>query len=344
MKSKYFKQFCRDRNLRKSTVDGYRVSLILYSNYHGMALDSLIFEALKEESSSSKLRDRKIRIRLISFRNYLLKKDMSQNTIKTYFSKVKTFYKHFEIDIPILPNVNYAKEYQLNYYDIPSKEDIRKVISIVPLDLKALILFISSSGTSKAEALSLTVKDFIDGCSEYYNYQNLDAILNELSYKDNVVPTIYLKRIKTEKYYYTFCSPEATSYIVKYLKSRESLSFSDKLFPFSKSNITTKFQRINDYMGWGTRGYFRFFRTHSLRKYHASNIGLPAEYVDALQGRQKNKVHDAYIKTNPKQLKEYYMNNMSNIMIFPKINNEEEINEEINITINIFLSDMHLTL
>ncbi len=66
----------------------------------------------------------------------------------------------------------------------------------------------------------------------------------------------------------------------------------------------------------GFVGRYRFFRSHALRKFHASNIGLSADIVDELQGRGKTKVHEAYIKTNPKRLKEIYMGAMHNVMIF----------------------------
>ncbi|WP_323736850.1 hypothetical protein PXD04_02470 [Methanosphaera sp. ISO3-F5] len=100
-----------------------------------------------------------------------------------------------------------------------------------------------------------------------------------------------------------------------------------------------QFQMINDEMGWGFKGNYRFFRTHSLRKFHASNIQLVAEYVDALQGRSKNSVHETYIKTNPKKLKEIYVKNMKNVMIYDDEPEMQEIKEDIHITINVFLSE-----
>ncbi|WP_304123497.1 hypothetical protein [Methanosphaera cuniculi] len=96
-------------------------------------------------------------------------------------------------------------------------------------------------------------------------------------------------------------------------------------------------------MKWGYKGKYRFFRTHTLRKYHASNIGLRTEYIDALQGRSKNQVHQTYIKTNPQKLKEIYKKALPNIIInhekTREIQIKEEPKEEINITINIFVSD-----
>ncbi|RAP45900.1 MAG: integrase, partial [Methanosphaera sp. rholeuAM74] len=73
-------------------------------------------------------------------------------------------------------------------------------------------------------------------------------------------------------------------------------------------------------------------------------IQLVAEYIDALQGRSKNRVHETYIKTNPDKLKEIYVKNMKNIMIYTKEPKTHEIKEDIHITINVFLSDKQINL
>ena len=242
-----------------------------------------------------------------------------------------------------MPIAKYRKEYETNYFDIPTKEHIAKALDVVSIDLKAIILFMSSSGTAKAETLSLTVEDFINATLEFHDGGSLKSILEILSQKDDIVPTFYLKRVKTEKYYYTFCSPEATSAIVKYLKTRKGLKLNDFLFEFTDSLLMARFQEINDKFGWGYKGKYRFFRTHSLRKFHASNIGLGAEYVDALQGRRKNEVHEAYIKTNPQRLKEIYSSAMKNVMIGGGNLGKVE-NQEFTIVINVFLSGKELNI
>ena len=153
----------------------------------------------------------------------------------------------------------------------------------------------------------------------------------------SVVPTFYLKRIKTDKYYYTFCTPEATSHIIKYLKSRHELKKSSKLFDYSSSAVTAKFREVNDSMGWGFRGRYRFFRPHALRKFHASNIDLSPDTVDELQGRGKREVHDAYIKTRPEALKRTYESKMANVTILKR---EESLKDDgFNIYINVFVGD-----
>lgn len=331
-----FQKFCRDRNIKQSTKKGYDSALTMYEYFQGDSIEKLFKEARNEENERIPLKDRKIKKRLIEFRSYLLNSNLSPNTTKTYFSKVKTFYLHFEFELPHLPQAKYEKIYETNYLDLPTKEHIHEALLISPIDLKAVILFMSSSGTAKAETLSLTVEHFINGTQDYHHGGSIEFILETLDKKNNVVPTFYLKRIKTDKYYYTFCSPEASSHIVKYLKTRENLKLEDKLFDFTSSLLLTRFQEINDKMDWGFKGKYRFFRSHTLRKFHASNIGLSAEYIDSLQGRSKNEVHETYIKTNPEKLKEIYKSSMKNVMIYER--SSEIKKQEFNIIINVFLS------
>jgi len=332
-----FEKFCKDRNIKSSTQKGYESALNCYETFHNDSIQNLFDEARYEENERIPLKDRKIKKRLTDFRSYLLNSQLSPNTSKTYFSKIKTFYLHFEFELPHLQQAKYNKNYETNYLDLPTRQHIHEALLISPIDVKAVILFMSSSGTAMAETLSLTVNHFVIASKEYHNGGSIDAILETLDKKNNVVPTFYLKRIKTNKYYYTFCSPEASSYIVKYLKTRKDLKLEDSLFDFSYSQLFSKFQEINDKMKWGFKGKYRFFRSHTLRKFHASNIGLSAEYIDALQGRSKNEIHETYIKTNPSKLKEIYMSVMKNVLIFENGDNLVK-KQEFNIIINVFLS------
>lgn len=335
--NKTFQKFCKDKNLKDSTIKGYASALKNYSEFHEKTLDELIKEALTEEKKNVPLKERKIKSHLLNYRNHLLESNLTPKTSKTYFSKIKTFYRYLEIEIPNLPNAKYNKSYETNYLDLPTHKHLYQAMEIIPIDLKAIILFMSSSGTAKAETLSITLEQFITATQDYHNGGSIEEVLTSLEHKNNIIPTFYLKRIKTDKYYYTFCSPESTTHIIRYLKTRKNLKLDDKLFDISSSTLTTKFQEINDKLGWGFKGKHRFFRSHTLRKFHASNIGLTAEYIDALQGRGKNEVHDTYIKTNPKKLKEIYKKAMHNVMIYQKQGPTVK-KQEFNIIINIFLS------
>ena len=49
---------------------------------------------------------------------------------RTYFSRIKTFYRHFEIELPYLNDIKFDEEYLSSYFDLPTRGDIRKVCSI----------------------------------------------------------------------------------------------------------------------------------------------------------------------------------------------------------------------
>lgn len=334
MTIKNLKKYSHERNIKKSTLNGYESSLKRYTEFNEMSIDELIEEAINEEAIP--LKDRTLKKRLVNFRYYLLNSNLTIKTVKTYFSKILAFYRHYEIEIPNLPKVSYDKNYETNYLDLPKKSDIKQALDISSILMKSVILFMASSGTAKAETLSLSVEHFINATIDYHHGGSINEIINELENKKNIVPTFYLKRIKTNKFYYTFCTPEATDYIIRYLKTRKDLELSDKLFDISDSLLSFKFRQINDEMGWGFKGKYRFFRSHALRKFNASNIGLSSEYIDLIQGRGKDEIYTTYIKTNPKKLKSIYESAMHNVEI---LKTDAKIKkEEFTIVINIFLS------
>lgn len=110
--NRLFQKFCKDRNIKSSTKNGYDSALKLYEDFNGKTIEELFTEARFEENERIPLKDRKIKKRLIDFRTYLLNSKLSPNTSKTYFSKVKTFYLHFEFELPHLPQAKYDKIYE----------------------------------------------------------------------------------------------------------------------------------------------------------------------------------------------------------------------------------------
>ncbi len=352
MSEELLKRFYSNRNIKCSTLKSYRSAIAKYEFFHDMDMGFLMDEAILEEDEGIMLKNRKIKKRLLDFRSFLLDSDLAISTVRTYFSRIKTLYRHFEIELPYLNDIRRDGEYLSSYDDLPTKSDIRKACDISSLDFIAVILFISSSGCAKAETLSLTVGDFIKATEDYHDGGSIYDVLHSLENRRDVVTTFYLKRVKTNKFYHTFCSPEASHHIVKYLLTRENISLEDRVFDFTDASLIYNFKKVNDSLDMGFVGRYRFFRAHSLRKYHASNIGLSKDHIDELQGRAKTKVHEAYIKTNPKKLKEIYMRAMHNVMVFDEwIEKYENFdkkedrntvieNQVINIIINFTLDGM----
>ena len=331
---KMLDKMMKERNVRDSTAKGYLSTIKMYTEFNQMQLYELIDEALKEQDAHIPLRESKLKQRLLDYRNYLMNiPDMSSKTVKTYFSKMLTVYRHFECEIPIIPMAQYKHEYVTTYSDLPTVDHLRQALEVSPVDLRAAICFQASSGSAKAETLQLTVRQFFQGVQEYHDLsfsedeETLEKILKVLEHKlaeyELIVPTFYLERIKTKKFYYTFCSPEACKWIVMDLKNRIGKTnvqefLNSQLFDFSPSLLLTRYQEINDYFKWGHKGKFRFFRSHVLRKWNASNIQMTSEDIDNIQGRAKDVVHEAYIKVKPERLKKTYMEHMWRVCIDEK--------------------------
>ena len=316
-------KFFQERNIKTSTQKGYIASMGRWFNYVDYNdLQENIDTYIKEEDNRIPTRDRRIKKEMLGFREHLIndKSIKSAKSVRSYFSKVGTVFRHFGLEIPSLPQVKMDKGYVSNYNDLPTHEMLRNACEQSPIDLKAIILFMSSSGSAKAETLSITVGMFLEGCADYLEEipteQNIPETIKALSDKHDIVPLIYLRRIKTDKWYYTCCSPEASYIIIESLKIRKNLQWNDKLFDYTQSLILTKFQEINDNNNWGYVGAYRRFRSHALRKFMASNIGLPRDQVDSFQGRAKDMIQEAYFKQDPQSLKKIYMNNMNRIMIY----------------------------
>ena len=320
---KLLNRFFQERNIKISTQKGYIASMgrwFAYVDYND--LQENIDAYIEEEDNRVPARERRIKKEMLGFREHLIndKGIKSARSVRSYFSKVGTVFRHFGLEIPSLPQVKMDKGYVSNYNDLPTHEMLRNACEQSPVDLKAIILFMSSSGSAKAETLSITVGMFLEGCADYLEEkpteQNIPETIKALSDRHDIVPLIYLRRIKTDKWYYTCCSPEASYIIIEALKIRKNLQWNDKLFDYTQSLLLTKFQEINDNNNWGYVGAYRRFRSHALRKFMASNIGLPRDQVDSFQGRAKDMIQEAYFKQDPQALKKIYLNNMNRIMIY----------------------------
>ena len=169
--------------------------------------------------------------------------------------------------------------------------------------------------------MSLTIGDFMMATSDYHNCTDVYSFIDEMKHQDNIVPTFKLKRNKVNKYYYTFCSPEAVSAIVSYLNSRtDNLTTESKLFNIHQNYLSVRFARLNRQLGGYKKGAFNIMRMHMLRKFHASNLargenGLTLDEIDSLQGRSKDIVQSSYFYDDPNELRKKYIANMDKVMI-----------------------------
>ncbi len=305
------------KNHKQNTKSRYNVSVNIYCEYNNMDLYELIQEAENEEEKGIRWKHRKLKTRLINYRQYLIE-NYSSGTVANYLTPILVIYKYYEIETQPLPRINNAslkKTAPITYKDLPDKDVIREALAISSPLMTALILFMSSSGCARAETLSLTIKDYIDATREYHDTNDIYEMIDAMNNMDDVIPTFNVLRLKTNKYYTTYCSHECVKAINSYLLSRsDQLKPESKLFKISNLYVTLNFEKINDELGLGKVGNYIRFRPHMLRKFHASalyNDGMSLDKVNDLQGKAKNKTDSVYFMTNPDDLKTEYINHLS---------------------------------
>ena len=319
--------FVRTRNLKDSSKQIYTSTINLYTKFNNASLIELLKEAEHEEEESIRWKKRTLKKRLINFRSWLTE-NYRKNYVKSTMTRIITIYKHYEIevhDLPPINNKNFIESEPITFKELPDHELIKVALKIAKPLLRAIILFQTSSGCARHEALSITIQDFIDATSDYHNENNIYDVIKVLKNRDDVVPTFRLKREKTNKYYYAFCSPEAVTEMINYLLTiTKPLKPENKFFDIHKGSVVRLFSQLNEELGAGKAGTYNRLRTHNMRKFHSTRLdedGLSRDVIDALQGRGKNATRDAYFLENPDKLKELYMQHMHCLTINLDVNN-----------------------
>lgn len=322
---KLLDDLAKSRNLSYKTRQGYLNAINVYVSFNKKSFRDLLNEAEREEESGIRWKKRKLKQRLINFRIYLQEKYLV-STAKVYFQRIISLYNHFEIEIHKIPPLstksgNIPKP--ITFEDLPTKGIIRDAVEIANPIMKAIILFMSSSGCARRETLNLTIQDFIDATQEYHNKNTIKEVLKELNDNEGIVPIFRIRRQKTSKFYFTFCSPEASKEIISYLLTQNNLKSTDKLFKINLYYLNKYFMEINDELSLGKVGTYNKFRSHMLRKFHASSLynaknGLSLEEIDALQGRKKDCTHSSYFMENPNNLRNKYVDSLDALTIYNK--------------------------
>lgn len=319
-------KFVKIRNINESSRKTYTFIVHNYERYNDLSLDELIKEAETEEIQQIPLKYRKIKTRLLNYQIYL-QTNYTNNTVQTYMTKIKTIYKTFEIQIPYLPPANTKKQISTQYNEMITKEEIQQILnSTNKSKAKAIILFIASSGSGRAEATNLTIQDYINATSEYHNSTNITNVIKELE-TQTVIPTFHMIRQKTQKPYYTFCTPEANNAILTHLKEyifKFNPTNDQPLFGYKKWGISRLFERLNDKVGLPRKkNGVRKFHPHALRKYFSTvllNEGMDKIDIDFLSGRTPDTLTDAYYQVAPERRKIKYQRYIKALTINDKIN------------------------
>lgn len=330
-----FEEFIEDikrkTKVRERTITYYKIYLRYYTEFHQMSLEELLDEAEQEEDDRIRMRKRKINSRLMDFYDYLSNtkyhkikdgedKKYKESTIIAIMTKVTSFYRIYQIEIPQIKQRKDDKSETLE--DLPTLQELKQAVqNTSSIRYRALFLMMISSGMALNEVTHLTCKDLVDGVNaEGYEFKTIQELIKFISEtKKSIIPTFHIKRIKTNYYYYCFCSPEALNEVVKYLQQEKDLNNDRKIFLMSRSSIFKQFERVNKRENFGKVNGVNKFHSHALRKFFATalmgSMKMDSLIIQWLLGHKVDSTTAAYFKANPKQLKKAYMKVVDNVSI-----------------------------
>jgi hypothetical protein len=147
----------------------------------------------------------------------------------------------------------------------------------------------------------------------------------------DIIGTWRLRRLKTNKYFITFTSPEATLETCKYLQIRDKrnhkyhrplLTRDDRLFKIHPATYIDKFGEINKALDRDKAGTYNQIRGHMLRKFNATQLekhGMSRAMVNVLQGKSNNAVDDVYFIEDENTLRNEYLRAMDGVLIYTDV-------------------------
>lgn len=320
--------------LALNTQKSYQQAIKKYEEFHGTSIDDLVCEALDEQTQQVAPHMLKVIDRIEDFQEYLINEDLAHGTIVTSVSKIKSIYHKNRVVLPYITPLNPKRTRRRDYIefkDILTKDELRCALQHMRPPSVAQAMCMIQGGLSLEECEHLSYRAFID---ENYKYHQCDDDKDALEWMaDENHPIIWvtkLIRVKTKKPYYAILGAEAVNSIASaklYEFNLPKYNHSDKLLTVSKNSFSRNCRRVNKLCGFGKVAEQSKFRSHMMRKFHATYIGGSAlsyeeqsiitnAEIDEMQGRGKTNVQDTYIKTNPIRQKVLYAKVMNNVSLY----------------------------
>jgi len=220
--------------------------------------------------------------RMLLWRDFLMSEDLAHSSIRTAWGAVRKWFTDNRKRIIISCDVGPSAKTYLDY--IPTKEDVRLLLNEANLRYKVIISIIAFSGMRPIDIIGL-------------QYKHIKASFE----KGDEVLTLIKKQQKTRQWYFTFISPQSTSYLRQWLgqyaKWSERELTDDTYLVATRQWGKSTSQVIRKAIGriiqrtvgkHPTGESFRKFRPYGLRKYfRRAASALGEDLAEFLMGHSK---------------------------------------------------------
>jgi integrase len=302
------------------------------------------------------------RDRTTDFRLHLEKQGASPNTIRTYTTMLKKFYRYnrTSFDRGIFSNGTAVTSKEVNEKELLTAELLAKILDVSTTMERAMFMCQFQSGLGAFELVNLKVQDVAD----------IDKAGDvNLRITDGVI-TLKLRREKTNFKFITFLGHDSIQHLRKWIALRQSgklltastsnegagakiTSGNDYLFvTFSKSlkrwspvapSVYAKYLRTRvRQLGWITddnmrkAGQLNVYRPHALRMSFSHHMKHDAriewDYVEHMMAHRLNATESAYVKMDEVSLRQAYKEGEPFISLTPieTVVSDDKYNELMN--------------
>lgn len=310
-------------DLSEKSQETYLIYMKKFCLCVGKSPSEMIKEAEDETRKGLLLSERKTFEYITKFKICI--KNLAPKTQSLGMAVVKSFFKTF--DIPLSSSIQKQKKSspKRENQNVLKKEDIEKMITYAKNSRdKAIFLCMATSGMGMQEIINLKISD--------------------ITFGEDGVSKISLRRLKVGTDLITFISPEATKALNEYLEERKRdprldiknkndyvfVTYSDgygngktgkKGGKIGNRAFSKIFRDLGHELGYSNGADFIKTRSHALRKFFTSTLesaGFPKPKVDFMVGHTVNGVDLAYFNRDPAELKELYIKYLNHITFFEK--------------------------
>ncbi len=317
-------QWFVNSDLSDATRRLYSMYMRYFCDCVGKTPTELITDAIKEIKEGKLPSERKESEYFAKYKVLLKERNLSPKSQSVAITCARSFYKSY--DIQLSANITKIKKplpmrENMNFL---TKDDIIKLITNChSLRDRAIILCMSTSGLARQEIINLRMQD--------------------ITFDDNDIGTVSIRRQKSQVDYTTFTAPEAVQALKNYWEER---SRTDKLRPkgqndfvfvtydngtrIDKTTFGKLFRTLALQLGYQNGEYQIKSRSHALRKFFAStleNAGMPKNKIDYMLGHAPNSSDLAYFHYDVNKLKELYKTYLPNLS-FERIIEVRSLNTE----------------
>lgn len=283
------------RSRSENTRQAYKQALDNFKEWLGLDADKIV-----ERIESG---DLKVVSALNEWLDDLSARELSPATQWLFVSAIKKF---FEVNIENL-NVNWKRldlprRYRVEEDRIPSKQEVKRILSFGRIKDKAFVFFKFSSGVRDITMAGLRVGDI-----DFDIFPDVAMV--------NIKPEIAKDRVR----HYTFITPEAKETLRAYLafREREGEDVGSKAPLFSyrgefmrPAAFSQRWRRLLKRSGLAEKsGKTHTLRFHTARKFFRTSLeyaGVSKSYREFLLGHKGEYLDDAYFKpTMERVLNEY---------------------------------------